>query len=514
MTEDHLVSVVVQFAEGDEPAAFLFFAGTGHLESLRVSKDAGSFLLNQDALFAPGVEITGRPAINAFPPFGIEEFRQAEDDANKVVGAALVVRLLHGRGDLVIGLRYNVVQSDRSRIVTPPPAMPRSSISTCTIRRHQNDNRLGPDILLSRSTHWCCGMRNYPILRSLPDRSILLSALLLTAFAGVLLGTAQPAHAQDDPLNKVHVPPPSAATTPKTEPKGAEAPPVSGPDALKARPGSIIRMNVDMVLVPVTVTDPMNRLVTGLEQEDFKVFENNGEQHIKSFAAEDAPVSIGIIFDLSGSMNSKLIRARESILQFIKTANPQDEFFVIGFNDRPELIEDFTSSVEDIQARLTNIKAGHRTALLDAIYYGVAKMKDARHERKALLVVSDGGDNRSRYTEGEVRAQVRESDVEIYSIGIFDPYAPTPEERTGPQLLEDLSDSTGGRMFRVDDVDEMSDIAEKISTELRNQYVIGYKPKDRTRDGKWRKVKVKVNPPPGLPPLSVYARTGYYAPLQ
>ena len=150
----------------------------------------------------------------------------------------------------------------------------------------------------------------------------------------------------------------------------------------------------------------------------------------------------------------------------------------------------------------------------DAIYFGLAKMKDAHHERKALLVVSDGGDNRSRYTEGEVRAQVREADVEIYSIGIFDPYAPTPEERTGPQLLDDISSATGGRMFRVDDVDEMSDIAEKISTELRNQYVIGYKPKDLARDGKWRKVKVKVNPPPGLPPLTVYARTGYYAPLQ
>src|SRR5580658_710660 len=321
--------------------------------------------------------------------------------------------------------------------------------------------------------------------------------------------------AQDDQLNKVHVPSTTAAT-PGTaaEPKGAEAPAATGPDALKIHPGSRIRLNVDMVLVPVTVTDPMNRLVTGLEQEDFGVFENSGQQKIISFASEDAPVSIGIVFDLSGSMTSKLIRARESILQFIKTANPQDEFFVIGFNDRPELIEDFTSSVEDIQARLATVQAGHRTALLDAIYYGIAKMKDAHHERKALLVVSDGGDNRSRYTEGEVRAQVRESDVEIYSIGIFDPYAPTPEERTGPQLLEDLSDSTGGRLFRVDDIAEMGDIAEKISTELRNQYVIGYKPKDLTRDGKWRKVKVKVNPPQGLPPLTIHARTGYYAPMQ
>ena len=273
-------------------------------------------------------------------------------------------------------------------------------------------------------------------------------------------------------------------------------------------------MNVDMVLVPVTVTDPMNRLVTGLEKTDFQVYENNGEQKIASFASEDAPVSIGIIFDLSGSMTSKLIRARESILQFIKTANPEDEFFVIGFNDRPELIEDFTNSVEDIEARLATVRSGHRTALLDAIYYGVEKMKEAKHQRKALLVVSDGGDNRSRYTEGEVRAQVRESDTEIYSIGIFDPYAATPEERTGPQLLNDLSEETGGRLYRVDDLSEMGDIAEKISTELRNQYVIGYTPKDLNRDGKWRKVKVKLNPPSGLPPLTVHARTGYYAPLQ
>ncbi len=322
------------------------------------------------------------------------------------------------------------------------------------------------------------------------------------------------AAAQDDPLNKVHVPPPGSSAPAAGAPAGAEAPAETGPDAMKIHPGSRIRMNVDMVLVPVTVTDPMNRLVTGLEQEDFQVFENGGKQQVRTFASEDAPVSIGIIFDLSGSMTSKLVRARESILQFIKTANPQDEFFVIGFNDRPELIEDFTSSVEDIQARLATVRSGHRTALLDAIYYGVAKMKDAAHERKALLVVSDGGDNRSRYTEGEVRSQVRESDVEIYSIGVFDPYAPTPEERTGPQLLNDLCEETGGRLFRVDDIAEMGDIAEKISTELRNQYVIGYRPKDLTRDGKWRKVKVKLNPPQGLPPLTVHARTGYYAPLQ
>ena len=333
------------------------------------------------------------------------------------------------------------------------------------------------------------------------------SALLLTAFPRSIL-------AQDDQLNKVHVPVPPAAATPATgAPVGAEAAPLTGADSTKAAPGARLAMNVDLVLVPVTITDPMNRLVTGLEKDDFFLYENNGLQKLKTFSCEDAPVSIGIIMDLSGSMTSKLIRSRDSVIQFMKTANPQDEFFVIGFNDRPELIEDFTSSVEDIEARLQTVRAGHRTALLDAIYYGMDKMKTARNERKALLVVSDGGDNRSRYTEGEVKAQVRESDVEIYSIGIFDPYAPTTEERMGPVLLNDLSEETGGRMFRVDDIADMGDIAVKISTELRNQYVLGYNPSSMQRDGKWRKVKVKLVPPQGLPPLTVHARTGYYAPL-
>lgn len=341
---------------------------------------------------------------------------------------------------------------------------------------------------------------------------LLLSWLCILGFA--LAVWAVPARAQDDPLNNVHVQPHTDKSAPATEPSGAEAPPDAGAAAMHVHPGSFIRLDTDLVLVPVTVTDPMNRLVTGLERNDFEVYDDSNQQKIASFSCDDAPVSIGIIFDLSGSMTSKLVRAKDAILSFIKTANPQDEFFVVGFNDRPALVEDFTGSVEDIEARMATLHAAHRTALLDAIYYGIVKMRQAKHERKALLVVSDGGDNRSRYTEGEVKSLVRESDVEIFSMGIFDPYAPTPEERMGPQLLQDISTATGGRMFRVDDIDELSDIAEKISNELRNQYVIGYRPTDLERNGKWRKVRVKVNPPPGLPPLTVYARSGYYAPLQ
>jgi Ca-activated chloride channel homolog len=342
--------------------------------------------------------------------------------------------------------------------------------------------------------------------------------LKMAILVGLCLAFSCPSWAQD-PLNDVHVQPPPAqpAATPDAakDPKAKPVPaPVEGKKALSAKANERIRVDVNLVLVPVTVTDPLNRLVTGLERQDFFLYENNALQKIKSFSAEDAPVSIGIIFDLSGSMSDKINRARNSILEFMRTANPQDEFFVIGFNDRPELIMDFTNSVDNIESRLLTVKPGHRTALLDAIYFGLNKMKQAKNERKALLVVSDGGDNRSRYTESEVRAVVRESDVQIYSIGIFDQYAPTREEQLGPILLHDVSEETGGQLFRVDDLADMADIATKISAELRNQYVLGYRSEDAKRDGKWRKLKVKLVPPEGLPQLTVHARTGYYAPLQ
>ncbi len=337
------------------------------------------------------------------------------------------------------------------------------------------------------------------------------------AALGLWLAISQVCWAQD-PLNDVHVEPPAPATVPAAPADGKAPanipPPIEGRKGLSARPNERMRVDVNLVLVPVTVTDPLNRLVTGLERQDFFVYENNALQKLKSFSSEDAPVSIGIIFDLSGSMTDKINRARNSILEFLRTANPQDEFFVIGFNDRPELITDFTSSVDNIESRLLTVKPGHRTALLDAIYFGLNKMKQAKNERKALLVVSDGGDNRSRYTESEVRSVVRESDVQIYSIGIFDQYAPTREEQLGPILLHDVSEETGGQLFRVDDLADMADIATKISAELRNQYVLGYKSDDIKRDGKWRKLKVKLVPPEGLPQLTVHARTGYYAPLQ
>jgi Ca-activated chloride channel homolog len=362
-----------------------------------------------------------------------------------------------------------------------------------------------------------CGQRSF---RGLGRTAIRKQVILATAVGLILLFASTKSSQAQDPLNDVHIQPaqptePAQPAKDSTSSKDAAKPaPLEGKAALKARPNERIRVNVNLVLVPVTVTDPLNRLVTGLEKQDFFLYENNTQQTIKTFSCEDAPVSIGVIFDLSGSMADKINRARNSIIEFLHTANPQDEFFVIGFNDRPELVEDFTSDVDNIEARLMSLRPGHRTALLDAIYFGLNKMKQAQYERKALLVVSDGGDNRSRFTENEVRSLVRESDVQIYSIGIFDQYAPTREEQLGPILLHDVSEETGGQLFRVDDVADMGDIATKISAELRNQYVLGYKPDDVKRDGKWRKLKVKLVPPPGLPQLSVHARTGYYAPLQ
>ncbi len=313
--------------------------------------------------------------------------------------------------------------------------------------------------------------------------------------------------AQENPLGNVKTQVGPAKTTP--EEKREEAADL----ALRSRVPRI-RAEANLVLVPMTVTDSMNRLVTGLEAPNFEVFDNNVGQLIKSFSTEDAPVTIGVVFDLSGSMSSKFARARKALSEFLRTSNPADEFFVVGFNDKPAVIVDYTSDVDDVEARMVMLRPENRTALIDAVYLGVNKLKEAKYDRKALLIISDGGDNRSRYTQGELRRVVRESDIQIYSIGIFDTYAPTAEEELGPILLTDICEMTGGRMFKVSNLDDLADIAARISAELRNQYVVGYRPSDMKKDGNWRKLKVRLVPPPGLPALTVHFRQGYYAPSQ
>jgi Ca-activated chloride channel homolog len=296
------------------------------------------------------------------------------------------------------------------------------------------------------------------------------------------------------------------------EPQPGPATPPPG-DSFKLKKGQPIRTETQITLVGATVTDPLGRLVTGLQQENFRVFEDGAEQEIVRFSSEDVPVSIGVIFDMSGSMADKIDKSREAAVQFFRTANPQDEFFLVNFNDRAQLISPFTASVDDLQDRLMYTGAHGLTALYDGVYLGLSQMRGAHNTKKALLILSDGGDNHSRYSETEVRKFVREADVQIYAIGLFDPDGgPTPEEREGPGLLGDLTMMTGGRMFAVKNVSELPDIATKISMELRNQYVLGYRPSQRAHDGKWRKIKVRLNPPKGMPPLTVSAKSGYFAP--
>jgi Ca-activated chloride channel family protein len=298
--------------------------------------------------------------------------------------------------------------------------------------------------------------------------------------------------------------------------------PKSQPDDVKKnssgipfKPSQGLHIDVDLALVNVVVTDPNDRLVSGLDPDNFRVFEDNVEQEIVTFSSEDVPISIGVIFDCSGSMSNKLAKAREAAVQFLKTANPQDEFFLVSFSERAELISDYTDRVEDLQGRMMLTAPGGRTALLDAIYLGLSEMRGAHNAKRALLIISDGGDNHSRYNEGDIKRLVKEANTQLYAMGIFDPLSErsrTAEELNGPSLLNEITTMTGGRVFAVEHPSELPDIATKIGIELRNEYVVGYRPSNKAHDGRWRKVKVKLRPPRGLPPLSVYAKTGYYAP--
>src|SRR5579883_2255544 len=286
-------------------------------------------------------------------------------------------------------------------------------------------------------------------------------------------------------------------------------------DKAPVLPKADIRIDSNLVLIPVTVTDPMNRFVTGLEKENFRILENGKEQTIAQFSSEDAPLSVGIIFDCSGSMGPKLKSSRMAVAQFFRTANPEDEFFAVTFADEAKLAQPFTLNLEEIQNRLTFTMSKGQTALLDAVYMGLHEMKKAKNPRKALLLITDGGDNNSRYTESEIKNLVREADVQIYAMGIYESGGArnrTPEEASGPALLSEIADQTGGRQYPVENINEMPDIAAKIGTELRNQYLIGYRPDNQERDGKWRKVTVKLIQPKGMPILRPFFRQGYYAP--
>jgi VWFA-related protein len=282
-------------------------------------------------------------------------------------------------------------------------------------------------------------------------------------------------------------------------------------------PTANLRIDSNLVLIPVSVCDAMNRPVTGLEREHFKVFDDKVEQTVTHFAMEDEPLAVGLVFDTSGSMGTKMRRSRMAASAFFKTANPEDEFFLVEFNERPKLVVPLTRDYEEIQNQLAFAPSRGRTALLDAIFLALHEMKKSTKSRKALLIISDGGDNSSRYTETEVRNLVRESDVLLYALGIYEPYGArsrSPEELAGPGLLSEIAEQSGGRHLPVEDLNELPDIAAKIGIELRNRYVLGYALPSQARDGRYHRVQVKLTPPHGLPALKAFWRLGYYAPAQ
>jgi Ca-activated chloride channel homolog len=275
---------------------------------------------------------------------------------------------------------------------------------------------------------------------------------------------------------------------------------------LKSRPENKTnpnaRIDVNMVLVPVSVTDQADRPVNDLTSNSFRVFEDGVEQTVVSLHHEDGPVSIGFVFDASSSMKTRMEPSLKAIEQFLKATVPGDEFFLLRFSDRPAMVTGFTPDPDVILTALPGIQAEGWTSLQDAIFMAAQRMKSAKNPRRALVILSDGGDNNSRYSESEVRSLIRESDVRVYSIGLF--------ER--PKFLEKLANDTGGRSYWVHHIDDLPDTVERLSTDLRNQYVLGYSTQNRQNDGKYRKVRVELLESIRRFPLHVFWRRGYYAP--
>ncbi|HMO81016.1 MAG TPA: VWA domain-containing protein [Pyrinomonadaceae bacterium] len=289
--------------------------------------------------------------------------------------------------------------------------------------------------------------------------------------------------------------------------------PEATPPPIEDEPTRPERVRTDLVTLTLTVTDLYGRYVSGLSRNAFTVIDNNREQEISFFSDSDAPVSIGILFDVSGSMSGdKIDRARTALRRFINSSHPNDEYFLIAFNSRAQLLLDRTRDGDAVLQTLTLVQPRHNTALYDAVYLGLERVTRGSHQKKAMLVISDGQDNASRYNFSEVRRLMRESDVVTYAVGILDVGdRGSMLGMQGQAFLDELTTVTGGRAFYPTTAIEMDEIFERIAVELRNQYSIGYTPTDFQPDGKWRRVRVRVKPPRGMSRLTVRSREGYYA---
>ena len=277
-----------------------------------------------------------------------------------------------------------------------------------------------------------------------------------------------------------------------------------------------LRADASLVLIPVTVRDALNRPVLGLKKNDFNIYENNKHQDLQVLWKEDVPISVGIILDFSKSMSNKIDMERSAVREFFNDANPQDDYFVVAVSDRPHLIADSTDSIDNLEQRIEGATPSGNTALLDAIYVGLAKMRSARYRCRALLIISDGGDNHSYYNAKHIKRLAQEADVMLYSIGIFDnmpvPVFKTIEEKLGGHLLTAITELTGGYTVAADNREKVPEIAATISRALREQYVLAYRPQHISHDGKWRKIRVEVIAPESPLPLHVHYKKGYIAP--
>jgi Ca-activated chloride channel family protein len=328
-------------------------------------------------------------------------------------------------------------------------------------------------------------------------------------FSVLLLLLVSGLPAQSQLTDDVHMVP---RNSPGQSAKEADA--ISGKDEptldAHAKP---LRVDVDLVLVPVVVTDPLNRPVTALSKQNFTLFDGGKEQPIRYFSVEDAPISIGLILDVSKSMTNKIDTERAAVREFFKNANPEDDFFVIAVSDRPRLVADSGDSISSVEQKLASTMPTGSTALLDSIYLGVSKLRAARYRRRALLIFSDGGDNSSRYTLKETKRLAQEADADIYAIGIYDSALIKPfEEFMGKRWLNEITGVTGGHTTTVDDLAKLPEAAAAISRELRCEYVLGYRLTSAARNGKWRRLQVRVTRPENASRLQAYYKKGYIAP--